>query len=195
MAYEFDIFMSYPRAGQVGPWVQNHFFPVLRDCLEVHLDHNPRIFVDSAQPTGVQWPQNIKDALLKSRLMVAVWTPPYFRSDWCFAEWSSMLEREKQLAQDGCKPNRGLVYPVIYSDGKHFDPRAKDTQYRRDLSKYTCPYPCFKESTTYIDFHNTIMEIAQEIEEHLGEVPAWQPNWPIVVPEPSHASPVNLVGI
>ena len=195
MAYEFDIFISYPRAGQVGPWVQNHFLPVLRDCLDVHLADNPRIFVDIAQSTGVQWPENIQEALLKSRLMVAVWTPPYFRSDWCVAEWGSMLERENRLAQDGCKPNRGLVYPVIYSDGKHFDPRAKTTQYKRDLSKYTCPYPCFKDSTAYLGFHDTIMAIAQEIEEHLGEIPDWQPNWPIVAPEPLPASPVNLAGI
>ena len=33
MNYEFDIFLSYPRAGLVGPWVHNHFKPVLRKLL------------------------------------------------------------------------------------------------------------------------------------------------------------------
>ena len=195
MAYEFDIFMSYPHAGHVGPWVKNHFLPELRNCLDIHLADNVRIFVDSEQPTGVQWPENTKNALLKSRLLVAVWTPPYFRSDWCVAEWSSMLERQKKLEQDGSTLNRGLVYPVVYSDGKHFHTRAKETQYRRDLSKYTCPYPCFKESVTYLEFHQTVMEIAQEIEKHLEEVPDWQPNWPIVPPEPLPANPINLAGL
>ena len=195
MAYEFDVFLSYPRAGQVGPWVHNHFLPVLRNCLDVHLAYEPRIFVDSAQPTGVKWPENIKEALLRSRLMVAVWTPPYFRSDWCLAEWFSMLERENWLAQNGSKPKRGLVYPVVYSDGKHFDPRAQATQYRRDLSAFTYPYPGFKDSAAYLQFHDAIMTMAQEIEDHLGEIPAWQPDWPVVAPKPTQAVHVGLARI
>ena len=195
MGYEYDIFMSYPRAGQVGSWVQKHFLPVLRECLIAHLADEPRIFVDYTQPTGVQWPDNIKNALLKSRLMVAVWTPPYFRSHWCVAEWCSMLEREQSLAQSGCKPDRGLVYPVIYSDGKHFDQKARETQYRKDLSNFTYPYDCFKDSTAYLRFHDTIMTISQEIEEHLSEIPDWQPDWPIATPQPVAPSSVNLVGI
>ena len=192
MDYEFDIFLSYPRAGQVGPWVHNHFKPVLSSCLDVYLAHAPRIFMDSEQPTGVEWPENIKAALLKSRLMVAVWTPPYFRSDWCRAEWFSMLERENFLAQEGRKPERGLVYPVVYSDGKHFDPQAKATQYRKDLTTFTFPYACFKDSPLYLAFHSAIMSIAEEIESHLDEIPAWQPDWPIVGPG---ATPKGRVGL
>ena len=192
MSYEFDIFLSYPRGGQVGPWVHNHFLPVLSACLDVHLAHEPRIFVDSEQPTGERWPQRIQEALLRSRLMVAVWTPPYFRSDWCIAEWSSMLERQSRLAQAGHRLERGLVYPVVYSDGKHFHARAKETQYKWNLSAFTYPYPSFKESAAYLQFHDAVMLIAQEIEHHLGEVPDWQPDWPIVVPQPSPAARVGL---
>ena len=43
MAYEFDIFISYPQKGHVGPWVQNHFLPVLRDSLDAELADAPRI--------------------------------------------------------------------------------------------------------------------------------------------------------
>lgn len=195
MGYQYDIFVSYPRAGQVGSWVHKHFLPVLSECLNVHLPDEPRIFVDTDQPTGIQWPEHIKEALLKSRLLMAVWTPPYFRSQWCIAEWTSMLEREQLLAEDGCKPDRGLVYPVIYSDGKHFDERAKNVQYRKDLTKYTYPYECFKDSTTYLEFHDAMMSISQELEVHLNEIPDWEPDWPIATPQPPAASTVNLIGI
>lgn len=195
MGYRFDIFVSYPRSGQVRSWVHNHFLPVLGDCLDAHLPDEPRIFVDTEQPTGVEWPEHIREALLKSRLLIAVWTPPYFRSQWCLAEWISMLEREQVLAQGGCKLDRGLIYPVIYSDGKHFDERAQNTQYRKDLSKYTYPYDCFRDSTAYLEFHDAMMSISQEIEAHLNDVPDWQPDWPVATPQPPPASTVNLISI
>lgn len=192
MAYEYDVFLSYPREGQVCPWVHNHLFPLLRDCLGSRLEQAPRIFVDTAQPTGVLWPDNLRNALTASRLLVAVWTPPYFRSKWCLAEWNSMLERESLLQGSGHNLRRGLVYPVVYSDGDHFHQRARDTQYRRDLSKFTYPYPCFRESTTYLSFHDTMMSVAEEIESHLSEIPDWQPDWPIVEPELTPSPPMGL---
>ena len=195
MDYQFDIFVSYPRAGQVRSWVHKHFLPVLRECLNLHLANEPRIFVDTEQATGVQWPEHIRKALLRSRLLIAVWTPPYFRSQWCIAEWDSMLEREQVLTQDGRKLSRGLVYPVIYSDGKHFDPRAQNTQYRKDLSRYTYPYDCFRDSPAYLEFHDAMMSMSEEIEAHLGEIPEWQPDWPIATPVPRPASTVNLISI
>jgi len=194
LAYEYDIFLSYPRSGQVGQWVHNHFLPVLRDCLDVQLAEVPRIFVDTAQPTGVEWPENIMEALLRSRLLVAVWTPPFFRSLWCTAEWASMLEREKLLAVSGRKPHRGLVYPVVYSDGKYFDPRANVTQ-ARDLTAYTYPYPGFRESAAFLKFHDVVMSIAEEIGRHLEEIPDWEPDWPIIKPRPTSAPAIGLASL
>ena len=195
MGYHFDIFVSYPRAGQVGSWVHKHFLPVLQECLNAHLPNEPRIFIDAEQPTGVQWPAHLREALLRSRLLLPIWTPPYFRSHWCIAEWVSMLEREQRLDEEGSKPARGLVYPVIYSDGKHFDQRARDTQYRKDLSNFTYPYDCFKHSTAYLSFHDAMMSMSQEIETHLNEIPEWQPDWPIVTPQAPPLEAVNLIGI
>ena len=192
MAYEYDVFLSYPREGQVYQWVKIHFFPLLRDCLGSRLEQAPRIFLDETQPTGVRWPNNLRNALTASRLLVAVWTPPYFRSAWCLAEWRSMLERETLLQQSGHDLRRGLVYPVVYSDGNHFHQRAKETQYKRDLSEFTYPYPCFKQSIAYLSFHDTMMAIAEEIESHLLEIPDWEPNWPITEPEPTPLSPMGL---
>ncbi len=191
MAYEHDIFLSYPRQGQVGQWVHEHFLPELQACLDGQLAQAPRIFVDVAQPTGVVWPANIQKALLESRLLVAVWTPPYFRSEWCKAEWISMLERETVLDAQGQRPPRGLVYPVVYSDGKHFDARARSTQ-QQDLSNYTYPFPSFRDTVAYLAFHDAMKKIAIEIEEHLDQVPPWDHRWPLVVPPAAPAKPLRL---
>lgn len=190
LAYEWDVFVSYPRDGQAGTWVHNHFLPVLRECLNSVLPHQPRIFTDDELPTGGIWSDDLKRALLHSRLLVAVWTPPFFRSNWCMAEWESMLAREAALAGD--RPPRGLVYPVVFSDGDHFTPRAKQTQHRRDLNAFAYPYPAFRDSAAYLLFHDAMMDIAMEIEAHLRTIPAWCAGWPIVEPVVGNAPPLAL---
>jgi len=190
LAYEWDVFVSYPREGQVGRWVHNHFLPLLRDCLESTLAHQPRVFIDAEMPTGGVWPQQLKQALLHSQLLIPVWTPPFFRSRWCMAEWESMLAREIVLGE--AVPPRGLVYPVVYSDGDHFAQRAKQTQYKRSLSAFTYPFPGFRDSATYLPFHDAMMEMAAEIEAHLATIPPWQPDWPTVEPVIDDAPPIAL---
>ncbi|MBP0593613.1 toll/interleukin-1 receptor domain-containing protein [Paraburkholderia sp. LEh10] len=182
MSYEWDIFLSYPRLGDAGQWVENHFHPRLKECLTNELAQPPRIFLDREQPTGVEWPENLKQALLQSRIMVAVWTPPYFASRWCMAEWTSMLEREIVLDKRGRKPARGLVFPVIYSDGKHFDPRAKQIQINFDFTEYNHPFKHFDSTPLYIDFNKLVKDLAISIDEHLTLAPEWEDGWPALEP-------------
>ncbi|RWX19233.1 TIR domain-containing protein [Rhizobium leguminosarum] len=181
MSYVWDVFLSYPRSEQVQPWIDKHFLPVLRGHLDGLLLDEPKIFVDSTQPTGVQWPEHIRDALLRSRIMVAVWTPPYFRSQWCMAEWVSMLKREDALKSAGKPQPNGLVYPVKFSDGHNFDERAKTTQ-SRDLTQFAYKYDSFRDSPRYLDFDDAVRAIAQEIELRLGEAPDWSPDFPFADP-------------
>lgn len=192
MPYRYDIFLSYPRAGHAGEWVHEHFFPLLRDCLAGQLPRAPSIFVDTKLEPGVQWPDELRRALLDSRLLVAVWTPPFFLSEWCMAEWTSMLAREDRLRAQGNLPHRGLVYPVVYSDGQHFDQRAKLTQYQTSLSSFTSPFPSFRQTSGYTDFHAAMVTIAQEIEAQLAQVPPWEGDWPIELPKPGPPDPMGL---
>nr|WP_051154515.1 toll/interleukin-1 receptor domain-containing protein [Rhizobium mongolense] len=154
---------------------------MFRGHLQGLLQEDPKIFVDSAQPTGVQWPQNIRDALLRSRVMVAVWTPPYFKSDWCMAEWESMLQREAFLKTQGKAHPNGLVYPVVFSDGRNFDPRAQNTQ-SRDLSNMNYPWEAFRDSPKYLDFHDEVKAIADEVEERIAQAPQWDSLFPLADP-------------
>ncbi|MBY5685010.1 TIR domain-containing protein [Rhizobium leguminosarum] len=183
MAYQWDIFLSYPRTQYVQPWVDNHFLPLLHDHLDALLPNEPRIFVDRAQPVGVDWPDNIKSALKHSRVMVAVWTPPYFRSHWCIAEWESMLAREQRFTVPGTVNQARLVYPVKYSDGRNFDERAKSTLVK-DLSSFGYHLPNFREAIAYIDFYNAVRDIAEDIEMRLAAAPDWHPDFPLIDVEP-----------
>lgn len=187
MNYEYDLFLSYRRTPPVSNWVINHFYPQLKQWLDSSLPHEPRIYLDQTQETGVHWPSNLQRALLHSKCLVTVWAPQYFRSDWCMAEWQSMCEREKAL--NLCTPEnpKGLVYPVVFHDGEHFHPSAKNIQ-AVSLKKWNCPDPVFKESTLYIDFVIAMQKVATEISEMILSSPPWQSGWPIVLPEPEPQS-------
>jgi TIR domain len=187
MPYEHDLFISYRRRGDVKGWVQNHFYPRLKEGLTNQLPCEPTIWLDVEQEEGVDWPLNIRHALLRAKYLVAVWTPDYSRSRWCVAEWKSMLEREKHLGMRTKNNPRGLVYPIKYSDGQHFDPIAKATECKKDFSaQLNYPYPSWAGSTTYLAFHDRVNEVAADLANWLdeGKVPMWNEDWPVLTPAP-----------
>jgi TIR domain len=187
MSYEYDLFISYRRRGDVKGWVHNHFCPRLREGLINELPSEPTIWLDVEQEEGVDWPLNLRYALLRSKYLVAIWTPDYFRSAWCMAEWQSMLEREKRLGMRTEANPRGLVYPIKYSDGTHFHPIAKSTELKKDFSsQLNYPYASWADSATYLAFHDRVTEVAVDLADWLDDrkVPEWHKDWPALTPAP-----------
>ena len=106
--YQFDVFVSYRRSGpgNAATWVRNYFHRMLEDCLADELGRTA-VFIDSEVETGAVWPPLLREALARSKILVAVWSPPYFHSPWCLAEWRTMEARERALGGTA-----RLVYPV-----------------------------------------------------------------------------------
>ncbi|MES5819376.1 toll/interleukin-1 receptor domain-containing protein [Streptomyces sp. RG80] len=178
MDYEYDVFISYSHRGPVKGWVKNHFQEELTQSLWNVLPADPRVFVDYEIPVGAQWPDRLEEALLKTRCLVAIWSPPYFRSDWCMAEWKSMLKRQAALREiNGQSPT--LIYPIRFADGDHFPQEAKDTQQCRDLSKYGYDREQFRDTPLYIEFQTEMRSVGEEIAKLLDSTPEWQADWPV----------------
>lgn len=190
--YSFDVFLSYRRSGRgsVAEWVHNHFHPLLVSCLADELPEEPRVFIDLEAETGCRWPSLLEETLLRSRLLVAVWSPPYFHSSWCLAEWLSMEAREQVVRS---KPGRtpGLVYPVVYADSTHFPPAARERQ-ARDMKAWSVPAAHYRESHDYHGLHREMRKLASEIAGILPRTPEWTPDWPVSRPQPLPLSPVDL---
>lgn len=139
--YVYDVFVSYRRRQPVLDWVKNHFYPLLEQRLpdELPVDHKTRIFVDWDEiEIGSAWPAKLSQALKRSRCILPVWSPEYFRSDWCLAEWKTMMERERLLGLRTEQRPGGLIFPVIFADGEHFPQEARVVQ-SKDLRKGTSP--------------------------------------------------------
>jgi hypothetical protein len=175
--YEFDVFISYRRKGNPHDWVRNHFFPRLRDCLDDHLAAEPTLFLDEQMEVGSVWPDRLETALSRTKILVSVFSPQYFRSRWCLAELQTMADREKLLGHNG------LIYPVLFSDSENFPSFARERSWR-DLKKWNRPDLVFQQTTEWLGFHQQVETIAIDLASRLALVPKWQPDWPSHRPDP-----------
>lgn len=183
--YEYDIFLSFPRAGGTFAWVRNHFHPVLVETLTNVVGDPPQIFLYTDQENGLAWTANIKRSLQRSRYMVAVWGPTYFRSAWCRAELESIRRREQLLGMRTVEDPRGLVYPVIYVNSTNLpeEARAIFSKSTADLSDWAVPMPQFKDTPDFLQFYKAMRTVAEELRDLLPQAPPWQEDWPVVTPD------------
>jgi hypothetical protein len=136
--YQYDVFFSYKRHSLTLEWTKG-VVRLLRLWLEHEVGREISVFVDEdCIETGDRWPEKLREALKCSRCMVCVWSPPYFRSNWCMSEWRSFREREKQLNMT----SHGLIVPVRFHDGDHFPEEARDVQWI-DVAPYTYTVSAF----------------------------------------------------
>jgi hypothetical protein len=183
--YEFDVFISYSRRGSAQRWLMNHFYPKFLDCLADQIAPAPKVFVDKAMERGVSWPDRLEKALYRSKILVAVLTPPYFESPWCMAELHNMFAREKFLGLAGPGCPQGLVYPILYSDSSNFPDLTELKRSWWDFKSLALPDMAFQRSEDWLLFHRKVTAFAEDLVELLHEVPDWRSDWPAVVrPDP-----------
>ncbi|MGX7829049.1 TIR domain-containing protein [Actinokineospora sp. 24-640] len=186
--YQYDVFLSYRRSGpgNAAQWVREHFHRMLQDCLADEIGSSD-VFVDLNVETGSHWPTLLQQALARSKVLVAVWSPPYFESPWCLAEWHTMVAREQ--AFEGLVK---LVYPITYADGVNFPEDAKQRQ-SRSVHAVSNPYPSFRGSHRQADLFEVVREIAGELADQLASAPPWQADWPeCSIPAPVTMAPAVL---
>jgi hypothetical protein len=189
--YQYDVFVSYTRRAGAGRWVKDNFYPALREALDNEMAREPVFYVDWEHETGVSWPQYIEHALMHSRLMVAVLSPPYFRSNWCAAEWESMCARNRLLGFGSPDSPRHLIHGVRYADGEHFPDEAANLQ-MRDFSEWTVPIPydAYTRTPDYPHFYAEVRKLARDIAARVDHVPPWDADWPRLRP----TAPARPVG-
>jgi hypothetical protein len=190
--YEYDVFISYQRSGHDIPaWVRNHFHPRLREVLDNNLYRDVRIFFDDQMRTGANWPRQLRTALQRSRVLVPVCSPKYFKDEWCLAEWHSMAEREEISGRASPDRPRQLIYPVIYCDSWNFPDFAHERR-MKDLHKWNHPFEHFQTAPEYLGFHEVVGLIAKELEELIELAPEWRPDWPVRTPMPEPPVPARI---
>jgi TIR domain len=177
MAYEHDVFLSYKSDFPFGDWVHECFLPFFRPYVENALNRPFNLFLDrTGIMSGDSWPQRLLEALSRSRCLVAVWSPFYFRSDWCRRECELMLHRERRLGMRSLANPGGLVLPICLFDGDHFPGPAKEIQHL-DCRKYFVVGDGFKRTELYVEFQQVIARWSEEVASAIHRAPPWRKEW------------------
>ncbi|MFD8493645.1 hypothetical protein [Amycolatopsis sp. NPDC059657] len=160
--YRYDVFLSCARTGPSREWTVNHF----RDLLDLGLAkliEEPKIVLSG------------EGALRDARLLVPIWSPPYFTSPDCLSEWESMRLRERLC-------DRPLICPVRYS-GEGLP--------GHDLRHWNRPHPSFRQTPRYDSLAGEVDKLAIAVAELLPRVPRWRA-WPSAHPRPPAQPPPSL---
>ncbi len=184
--YLYDVFISYRHKQPVLGWVTYNFKPLLEQWLPNFMpyDHETRIFIDSQIETGAEWPATLRRALIKSRCLLAIWSPEYFRSKWCEAELQSILLREQMLGLRTEEHPNGLIYAVLFAGAGCLPSKVQAIQYK-DLSRWNYPYASFRKNPQFLFFDRKVQQMCRELAIMIQSAPPWQENWPVVTPEVS----------
>lgn len=123
---ETPFFVSYPRtdtrsrnAGNNASdrLVQRFFKSLCEDVAPlIHLPLGGEMgFLDvEGMPGGTIWHPELRSALGKCQVMVALLCVPYLRSMWCGKEWHAFASRPRILNKDA-DLNQGSIIPVLWA--------------------------------------------------------------------------------
>jgi hypothetical protein len=192
--YEWEIFVSYTRRVPVQGFVRDCFKHVLEERLGLLLPQAPRIFIDENLEAGVRWPDALADAHAKSKVLIPVFIPAYFFSDWCIAELHSMLCREGHIRREarlsGQNPNLcRLVFPVLLAAVSQFPfPQYAQNRQMVNLTAFNAvPQGALRKNKAFI---TSVDGLATSLVNVMYPGPRFEPNWPRLcrkAPRPNYA--------
>lgn len=182
--YVWDAFISYRREppGQdlITPWLREVVHRV-RYWLSEELGGRPaRVFFDAGSlDVGVNWPDQLRQALLTSSCLVPVLSPQYFQSRWCLAEFGSFLERSRTVPPY----HTPIILPLVLHGAQWFPPEAQRIQ-QLDLSRHVGTVAAFWQTARADELDQLLQMFASQLARAVLEAPPFRPDWPLVEPEP-----------
>lgn len=153
-----------------------HFLPLMQARLELEAGRQMRIFFDRAEITaGMEWVEAQRRALLRSRLLLGIWSPSYFASRWCLAELATFRRRSELV-------HRNLIVPITIHGDASFPTEAQATQWF-DFREFMIVGKAFNRSEKYLNFEVAVRQLCGHIESQLKNAPPFDSSWPIVEPK------------
>ena len=177
MSYKYDIFLSYSRKSLYEDWVNEIFLPLFKLYIEETLNRDINIFLDTASVAGGSaWQNKIKNAMVYSKCMISVWTPAYFRSQWCVKEFSVFHKRQTTLNYLTLEKPEGLIIPIQLFDGTHYK-EYLDLIQALDCRNYNRVGEGIKKTSRYIDFQDVLLEWIKDVANVIKSAPPWDNKW------------------
>jgi TIR domain len=182
--YTWDVFVSYkhepPGRRLITPWIKNVVDRVDFWLTQAVGGRPTRMFFDDrSMRVGERWPDKLRMALGRSRCLLPIWSPEYFWSDWCMAEWKSFLAREELFPQRRAP----LIVPVKFHASTCFPREAQEVE-TLDLSDHAGTTAAFWTSARADELDQKLQQFALDLARAVAYAPPYQPDWPIHQPPP-----------
>src|ERR1700741_1303884 len=177
MAYLYDVFISYKRGKIQEQWLDEIFLPHFTDHLDNALENPPRIFVDRKGLTpGVDFSDELFEKLVRSKSLVSIWSPPYFRrSEWCVKEYLSMRKRQEKLNLNATTRPQTLVWPVMYREVDPLPDAIVGRATYLNYCKYNLVGEAFFKSPLFLEFQADLGRDIASLAEIIENAPPLEP--------------------
>ena len=138
------------------------------------MDDEPKIFFDYSELNlGDSLTEQTTSSLLQSKLLLAILTPAFFKSQWCAREWATFHYKEQ--ISDSKSP---LIFP-IYVRGKEMMPSWAISRRLFDMSNVPLHAPAFTDKRQSLKMTEQIQRLAKEVAQLLPKVPPFDPKWTV----------------
>jgi FxsC-like protein len=112
----YDFFFSYRRADFGAP--MREFFTDLAEDVRklrgLNKNENMAFFDQEEIETGDNWDAALLDALQQSRVIVPLYSPAYFKSEYCGKEWQNFHLRRQAYAEQHGGVEPPVIKPVVW---------------------------------------------------------------------------------
>jgi hypothetical protein len=147
----YDVYVSYKHDSFTDEWLRS-FLKSLELVTEMIRGRPVRFYLDYREiEVGSEWADQTAIALAKSKLLLAVITPPYWKSSWNVAEWKTFRQRELKSGQP-------LIFPLL-AFGKEL-PSSEARRPFIDLRKFMPPTRTVEENP---QLFKVVKELAPQI--------------------------------
>lgn len=178
--YLWDVFVSYKHDPLMMPWF-HRVVDIISYWLRQELggDDVRVFFAVRSIEVGTPWPDVLRHAIRSSKCLLPFLSPDYFRSEWCFAEWSSFLERQRLLA-DGTS----LIAPIRIHDGRWFPDDARRIQ-QLDACEHAHTVASYWQTVLAAELDRLLRNFATRLAEIIISAPDYRDDWPVIDPAPA----------
>lgn len=151
--YRYDLYVSSPSGGTLDSWVEDHLLPLIQEALAARLSRSLRVFFYRATLSSRgEFRGELAEALQSSRVLLALLSPQYFRSEWCAHEWGYFSSLELS------EPGQSRIVPIVLRMGEF----VEDVSQRQifDFQRFVVVGGAWKESSDYVAFKRAVDDVA-----------------------------------
>jgi hypothetical protein len=162
-AYLYDVFVSYDTT--MAEWVVD-FVERLKAELAMLRSDPPRVFIDVKEiQVGELWADRLGEALLRSKVLLAIMTPRYATSQFASQEFEAFRKRGQDTGRHVLVPVvvRGEAYPSPFSDITWVD-----------LRKYSILKATTEE---WVSLQHEVQKVARALNDYITNAPPFDPTW------------------